>query len=184
MRKLWLDVETTGLDKDKNGIIQLACIDEVTKEKFTINIKPFKGCVYTKDAEEIHGKTEKIISKYVPEGKAIHQFIDWLEKLQIVDEQFSIAGYNSRFDMDFITAWFKRNKKNYWKLFNYYDVDVFALVKILDLEGNDPVTGIVCKKLGAICNTMGVKLDNAHDALADITATRKLHKKIMKRYVK
>lgn len=181
MRKLWLDVETTGVDKDKNGIIQLACIDEQTGAKFKINMKPFKGCIYDKKAKEIHGKSKKMISKYMPEHEALDKFLDWMFYLD-GEGQFSITGYNSRFDKDFIATLFKRNEVEFWNYFNHYDIDVFALVKILDLEG--VLDGKKCKKLGAICNTMGVKLDNAHDALADIKATRKLYKKIMKRYFK
>jgi len=177
MRKLWLDVETTGLDATTNGIIQLACIDDETNDKFSIDIKPFKGCVYDKGAEEVHGISEKTISKYTPEHEAVLSFIEWLDKIKGNGGQFSIAGYNSRFDMDFIVDLFKRNKIQYWDYFNYYDVDVFALVKILDL-------GVGNKKLTTICETMNVKLDDAHDAMSDIKATRKLYKKIMKRYVK
>lgn len=180
MRRLWLDVETTGLNAYKNGVIQLACIDEKSKRTFTINMKPFKGCEYTKEAEAIHGKSEKMIKKYTPEKKAFRKFITFLESHKDRGIQFSIAGYNSPFDMRFIIALFKRNGYNFWDYFNYYDVDVYALVKVLDLEGT--LDGKKCKKLGAICNTMGVKLVNAHDALMDIKATRKLYKKIMKKY--
>jgi len=185
MRKLWLDVETTGLDADKNGIIQLACLMEDTKGKvideFEITIKPFEGCIYDKGAEKIHGKSEKVIAKYTDEHEAIHLFIEWLEEQQISRKQFSIAGYNSRFDQDFITAWFGRTKKNYWTFFNYYDIDVFALVKILDLGGY--INKKYCKKLEAVCDSFGLKFD-AHDALNDIKATRKLYKKLMKKYIK
>lgn len=184
MRKLWLDVETTGVDSSENGIIQIACIDEVTGAKFHVNIKPFKDCVYTKDAENVHGKSKKTIKQYVPEREALLDLIKWLDVLQNGREQFSIAGYNSRFDQEFVTAWFKRSDVNFWSYFNYYDIDTFALVKILDIKGFDVETGKPSKKLSAICKTMGVKLKDAHNAMADIKATMKLHKKIVKRYLK
>ena len=178
MKKLWLDVETTGLDSKNNGIIQLACIKDDTNEKFSINIKPFTDCVYDKGAEDIHGKSEKDISKYMCEADAILQFTKFLGK----DGQYSIAGYNSRFDQDFIIALFKRHKQySYWDFFNYYDIDVFALVKILNLNGT--LDGKKTKKLEAICSEFGIKL-NAHDAIEDIKATRKLYKKIVKKYLK
>ncbi len=174
MKKLWLDVETTGLDSKNNGIIQLACIKDDTNEKFSINIKPFTDCVYDKGAEDIHGKSEKDISKYMCEADAILQFTKFLGK----DGQYSIAGYNSRFDQDFIIALFKRHKQySFWDFFNYYDVDVFALVKILDLNSNKT------KKLEAMCKEFGIKF-TAHDAIEDIKATRKLYKKIVKKYLK
>ena len=185
MRKVWLDVETTGLDKDKNGIIQLACImedfDGKAVDEFSINMKPFAGCIYNKDAEKVHGKSEKVISKYTPEDAAIKLFISWLSKHKIGKEQFQISGYNSRFDLDFIDALFKRNTKFFWNFFHYYDVDVFALVKILDLDGT--FEGKKSKKLVALCDTFNIEIE-AHDAMSDIKATRKLYKKIMKRYIK
>ncbi len=178
MKKLWLDVETTGLNSEKNGIIQLACIKEDTKEKFSINIKPFKDCVYTKKAEDIHGKSKKVIANYESETVSLDKFTKFLGK----DGQYSIAGYNSRFDQDFIIALFKRHKQySYWDFFNYYDIDVFALVKILNLNGT--LDGKKTKKLEAICSEFGIKL-NAHDAIEDIKATRKLYKKIVKKYLK
>lgn len=170
MNKLWLDVETTGLDTNYNGIIQLACI--YGKDTFEMKIKPFDGCFYDKKAKEIHGKSKKVIQGYIPEKDAILKFVLWLQKHQIGREQFSIAGYNSRFDQDFITAWFKRHDVNFWVYFNYYDVDVFALVKILDLGSSN-------KKLATLCADFDIKL-NAHDAMSDIKATKKLYKKIMK----
>ena len=178
MRKLWLDVETTGLDCKVNGIIQIACIDDLTGSTFELNIKPFKGCVYEKGAKKIHGKSKKKIKKYLPEGQAIILFTNWLSGLKGTG-QFSIAGYNSRFDQDFITEWFERTKAGFWSYFNYYDIDVFALVKILDIYGSDVDTGRPSKKLTAICNTMKVDLENAHDAMSDIVATKKLYKKLI-----
>ncbi|WBC28502.1 DNA polymerase exonuclease subunit [Thiohalocapsa phage LS06-2018-MD03] len=187
MRKLWLDVETTGLDDEKNGLIQIACIMVDEKDKkildyFEANIKPFKGCIYTDEAEVKHGKSKKDISKFTPEKNVLESFIKWLQKYQKGNQQFQIAGYNSRFDQDFISAWFKRNKENFWLSFNYYDIDVFAMVKELDLSGT--YEGRPSKKLQAICDAQGVDLKDAHDALADIIATRKLYKKLKKRYYK
>ena len=179
MRKLFLDVETTGLDCKVNGIIQIACIDDLTGATFSMDIKPFKGCKYDKGAEKIHGKTKKEIKKFVDEDKAMVLFTEWLSGLQKGRQQFSIAGYNSRFDQDFVTEWFERTKAGFWSYFNYYDIDVFALVKILDIYGSDVDTGRPSKKLTAICNTMKVDLENAHDAMSDIVATKKLYKKLI-----
>ena len=178
MKKLWLDVETTGLSPRRNGVIQLACIDEDTGDTFKADIKPFSGCVYDVDAEKIHGKSEAVISEYVHEYLGIVDFIKWLNKHKKVNEQFQIAGYNSRFDMEFIISLFKRNNIKFWSYFNYYDLDTFALVKLLDIKTDGSL------KLVDVCKTFGVKLKNAHDALSDIKATRKLHNKLCKKYLK
>jgi len=182
MRKLWLDVETTGLDSKEHGVIQLACLVENKQgeiiDKFEIRIKPFKGCIYSADAKKVHGKSKKEIKTYVPEKEAVTKFILWLQKYQINKEQYSITGYNSRFDQEFIISLFERNNIPFWTYFNYYDIDVFALIKILDLSGT--FEGKKSKKLVAVCNSQGIKI-NAHDALSDIEATRKLYNKVMKK---
>jgi len=183
MKKLWLDVETTGVNSEKNGIIQLACIVEGTKNKFTIDIKPFKDCIYDAKALKINGKTKKQIVTYNSEALAMRQFIFFLDNSSQDKEQFSISGYNSRFDQDFIIALFKRHKQyNFWSYFNYKDIDVFALIKILDLWGvNDE--GKPSQELKAMCKEFGIKI-KAHDAIEDIKATRKLYNKLVKKYLK
>ena len=183
MTKLWLDVETTGLDSEKNGIIQIACIVEDSSGKvldtFEIKVKPFKGCIYDKKALEINGKTREDIYKYPTEKQAMSSFVNFLNMYQKNEIQYSLSGYNSQFDQNFIIAIFKRHRQyNFWKYFNYKDIDVFALIKILDLWGSDN-----SQKLGSMCDKFGIKL-TPHDALEDIKATRKLYKKIIKRHIK
>lgn len=184
---LWLDVETTGLDCKVNGVIQIAFLLEVNGkvvDKFHSNIKPFDDCVYTEKAEEIHGKSKKEISKYPEESDVMINLIRFLDKNKYLYRypKLTIAGYNSRFDMDFLIQLFERSSSKYYYFFNYYDKDVYALVKILDISGI--LNGKVSKKLEPICEVMGVKLEKAHDAMADIVATRKLYKKITKKYLK
>lgn len=192
MKKIWLDCETTGLDSNKHGIVQLSMLVENSKGKvideFDICIKPKEGCQYDDKALEINGKTFEEIQTFTPEAEAFKELIKFLNKhIDPRDkaDKFTPCGYNVNFDNGFVQALFRRNgHKFYGAYFNYYDVDTFALVKILDLEGRNPDTGLMCKKLGALCDTFGVKLGvDAHNSLADIKATRKLHKKIMKKYV-
>ena len=84
---------------------------------------------------------------------------------------------------------FKRTQEryNFWSYFNFYDVDVFALVKILGITGKrfdeKKKKNVACKKLKCICDLFGIKFKE-HDALEDIKATRKLYKKLVKKYLK
>jgi len=183
--KAWIDLETTGLEASVNGIVQLAII--IGKDSFEAKIKPFKGCVFEEGATEVNGISKKDTNKFEDENKVARQLELFLMKHQVSREQFEFSGYNSRFDMDFFTAFCKRTKINYWSFFNYYDVDVFALVKILGLEGErfceKKQKLVPSKKLADICKLFGIKL-KAHDALEDIKATQKLYKKLVKRYLK
>lgn len=187
-RLLWIDTETTGLDPIDNGIIQLAMLVENSQgkvvDKLNIRFKPFEGCKYDDVALKINKKTIVEISEYMSEEKAFIKIIAFLEKnfFEGRNLRFSVAGYNTPFDISFIKQLFLRNTKiRYDHFFNHYDVDIYALVKVLDLKGT--LDNKICKKLGAICNTMGVELKDAHDALRDIKATRKLNKKIRKKFI-
>lgn len=193
MRKiLWFDTETTGLDSVKNGIIQIAMLVENKKGKvideLNLRMKPFKGCVYDETALETNGKTDADIAQYIPEKDAFKTLVEFLDKhINKFDknDKFTPAGYNIPFDIAFLQALFKRNDNDFYgAYFNYYDVDTYALVKILDLVGT--FEDKPSKKLIAVCDKFGIELDeaDAHDALADIKATRKLHKRICKGYLK
>jgi len=189
MRRMWIDVETTGLSPFKNGVVQLAILveDKKTKvvDKLELTMRPFEGWEYDPKALEINGRSKTEIMNYQAEQKAFTKILKFLSKQFGKDKtKFSFSGYNSPFDMKFIQALFRRNTDLRFDFyFNYYDVDTYALVKILNLEGI--FDGKTCKKLGAICNTMGVEFKGkAHDAMVDIKATRKLHKKIVKKYLK
>lgn len=187
MTKMWVDVETTGLSAQKNGIIQIALLAENEKGKvvdiLNIKMKPFKECEYDDTALEINGITREEISEYENESVMFLKIIKFLKR-NTKKERFTFCGYNTQFDMKFVRAMFFRNTKvRFDHYFNYYDIDTYSLVKLLDLSGE--LDGKVCKKLGAICNTMGVEFrGKAHDALVDIRATRMLHKKIVKKYLK
>ena len=147
-------------------------------------MRPFDGCEVDAKALEINGRTVKEIKKFQPEHEAVKKLIKFLDKQFLeTTTKFSFSGYNSPFDMKFIQSLLFRHNHYFNRYFNYYDVDTYALVKILNLEGT--LDKKVCKKLGAICDTFGVEFKGkAHDAMVDIVATRKLHKKIVKKYLK
>ena len=67
-------------------------------------------------------------------------------------------------------------------IFQYKDVDVFALVKHLAFLGHINSDN---HRLGTVCDIYGVSLgDNAHDAIADIRATRELYQVLIDKYIK
>ncbi len=189
MRKLWIDVETTGLNPYKNGVVQIALLVENEKgkivDKLELTMCPFESVVIDDKALAINGRTIKEIMNFQSEEKAFKKLLSFLSKQMLKDNtRFSFSGYNSPFDMKFVQALFYRNTKvGFNKFFNFYDVDTYAFVKIFDLWGT--LDGRRCKKLGAICDTFGIEFKGkAHDAMVDIKATRKLHNKIVKKYIK
>ena len=61
MKKMFFDLETTGLDKVVNGIHQISgCIeiDGVVAEYFNFKVQPKEGAVYDPEALRIGNVTE------------------------------------------------------------------------------------------------------------------------------
>lgn len=91
-----LDVETTGIDKEKDEILQLSIIDGNGEILFNEYIQPRKRTSW-KAAEAVHG-----ISPAMVKGKPrIDEFIPRLD--EIMENATLLVGYNSDdFDLDFI----------------------------------------------------------------------------------
>ena len=178
--KCFVDLETTGLEASESGIVQIAII--IGKDSFEAKVKPFKGCVFHDKATEVNGISKEDTKSFEEENAVARRLELFLMKHKVGREQFEFCGYNSRFDMDFFTAFCKRTKINYWSFFNYYDVDIFALVKILGISAVG-ANGKTSKKLVDICKLFDITFD-AHDALEDVKATKKLYKKLCKKYLK
>ena len=60
MKKLWIDLETTGLNPSKHSVVQIAGIveiDGVHKESFCFKTRPLKGSAVSHRALEVIGST-------------------------------------------------------------------------------------------------------------------------------
>lgn len=196
MKTFYFDVETTGLDNKKAGLTQLAAIvvvNGIEVDSINLDINPATYCrevEISQDALNVTGKSLEELANYPHSAEQFGRFIDFLDshinKFDKTDK-FIPIGYNSQFDMGFMQEWFKDNGHQYFgSYFTYKDVDVFALVKILAHLGHVPVSLINgVHKLSNMAELFGVALgENAHDALADIRATRELYQVLIDKYVK
>lgn len=182
---LYIDIETTGLDKVKNGIIQMSGIVEINgevKERFNFNIKPFNEDVWDAGALQlaegrnitmetvltfdepivVHKKLTEILSKYV----------DKYNKF----DKFHMVGYNvSGFDRDFIYEWFKKVGDKYVGSFFWpIPIDVMYLAS----NYLSPVRHqLQTFKLHSVAEFLMVNEPGEfHDASFDIEVTRNLYK--------
>lgn len=186
-KEMFFDVETTGLDERSCGLTQLAgiiVIDDKEVDSFNFRINPLtynKSVTINEQALQVTGLTMDDL-KNGKESKVVHQefkailtkYVNPFDKT----DKFTCIGYNSSFDMRFLTSWFEDLQDKYFgSFFQYKDVDVFALWKILRHIGKVPV--LENDKLNTVCSFMGVDLTNAHDALDDIKATRNLYLKLI-----
>lgn len=183
MSKLfYIDVETTGTNPQKHGLVQIAGIIEVDgeeKERINLLISPFEGDTIEAEALEVIGKDEELLWSYEQPREIYKQFIACMEKY--VDrydrsDKFHFIGYNSRFDDSFIRTWFRKLDDNYYGSWFYWpaiDVSNLAAVHLIDQRGSMPNF-----RLMTVADYLGIDVDadKAHDALYDVEVTRKMHK--------
>ena len=182
---IFIDTETGGVNPEKAALIQLSGIIRIDKkdvEKFNFYIKPFENSEVTEKALEVQGRTLEDLKtdKYVEEKEVYKQFINTLDKyIDKYDrtDKFIVAGYNVRFDVDILKAFFQRHGNNF--LFSYLDssmLDPLYLIRLLQIAEILPV--LENNKLETWCKHFGIEL-KAHDSLEDIEATKKLIGKLI-----
>lgn len=182
---IFIDTETGGVNPEKVALIQLSGIIRIDKkdvEKFNFYIKPFENSEVTEKALEVQGRTleELKTDKYVEEKEVYKQFINLLDKyIDKYDrtDKFIVAGYNVRFDVDILKAFFQRHGNNF--LFSYLDssmLDPLYSIRLLQIAEVLPV--LENNKLETWCKHFGIEL-KAHDSLEDIVATKKLIGKLI-----
>ena len=182
---IFIDTETGGVNTEKSALIQLSGIIRVNKkdvETFNFFIKPFENSEVNEKALEVQGRTleELKTDKYVEEKEVYKQFVNLLDKY--VDkydktDKFIVAGYNVRFDVDMLKAFFQRHGNNF--LFSYLDssmLDPLYSIRLLQVAGILPV--LENNKLETWCKHFGIEL-KAHDSLEDVKATKKIIGKLI-----
>ena len=188
---LWLDVETTGLDCRKHGLREVGFIieiDGVEVDKGVFKINPFTYT--TRDVEiddyalEISKVSIEDLESYDSSSYCFKELMKKLVKYVNVNDKndcFVIAGYNTAFDIGFIKEWFKEMGllDSYKDLFHYKSLDVFSIVFALRHIGLNSAEN---DKLETMCNYFGIEID-AHNALSDIEATKKLYELICEKFI-
>lgn len=187
MRFLWIDTETTGLEVTDSAAFEVAMI-LVDSGKFICSrcffLNPLSETIkYHEEAGKVHGYSENDIRSFPAESEQVQKIASFLKdarELWMKDgskrEKMILAGYNVGFDIKHLNALLERNG---YKLSDYFKevvADVFVQVKKAGMQKALPY--LPDRKLGTVAKHLGVKLENAHDALADIKATRSVAAKL------
>ncbi|MCI4436845.1 MAG: 3'-5' exonuclease [Ignisphaera sp.] len=185
---LYLDVETTGLNSKINGIHQIAFIVEIDgeiQEMVSLEFRPFEGCHYDLGAMKYVTWKPEDLQTRIHEEQAFEIIIGTLRKYinaAIYGDDFTMVAYNGQFDVGFMQALFERNGKKYSNYINYRLVDPLAFLRILHIEGKSNLSSY---KLSAVYEAIfGFPFADAHDALADIVATREVYQYLIQEYLK
>lgn len=183
---LWLDTETTGLNPKKHGLREIGyimIIDGQVVEKDVLYIDPR---TYKREIEidnralELSNITIDDFYYYADSNCVFDDFRVILDKY-FKDEKFILAGFNVKFDNDFLREWFYDNNAgvDFKDYFHYKVIDVFPLVITLKHLG---LIDTVDDKLKTVCEYFNIQID-AHNALSDIEATKNLYELIADRFI-
>ncbi len=179
---LFTDTETTGLDSKINGVHQVAgilVIEGEIVEKFDLKFRPMDAEKVDIEALQVSGLTEKEVAKR--DMSSVEAYRDFNKKMTKHINKYDredkaiIAGYNCPFDAQFLNDWYAKNGNKYF--FGLFHggayLDGLNLAMQLEIKSGKRLFR-PNRKLDTVAKALGVKLDNAHDALADIEATREV----------
>lgn len=190
MKLCFADVETTGVDHKRNGIIQLAgsiCnLDDDNKlielSSFNYKLKPMPNDIIEDRALQVNGITREQLMKFT-DSRVVYSYFTGIlsehcDKYDKEDKLF-FAGYNSRFDYDFMRSWFEKCGDNYFGSFFFFppldvmNIAIFHLMQERHILSNF--------KLETVANHLGIRTNgNLHDAMVDIEITKKIFVKYLK----
>lgn len=186
---LWIDTETTGLNPAKHGLRELAYIlvidgQVVEKDVLQIDTRTYKTFVEIDDkALELSNVTIEDFDNFDDSAYAFDKFSTLLEYVDKEDKNdyFTLAGFNVKFDNDFLREWFYDNDAGaeFKNCFHYKVIDVFPLVITLKHLG---LIDTENDKLKTVCEYFDIPID-AHNALSDIEATKNLYELISDRFI-
>jgi len=188
VKKIFIDLETTGFDPEENAVVEIAGIIEYGKtyEEFNFACAPFEGAVITKESLEKTGyELDDLYSLPTPEEtykkliSVLSKHIDRYDKF----DKFVVFGYGAEFDVSFLRAFFDRMEDKYFGSWFWYPwVDIMSLAMYYLAEKRSKIENF---KLVTVAEFVGVPVnrDKLHSALYDIQITKKFYDKIKSRTI-
>ena len=181
---LFFDTETSGVDAERNGILQIAWIIERNGEVFDECVSDValpKDLSISLEALEINNFTLERMKKGRDACAVMEQLRLKLKSAVGGGPAAIPCGHNIKFDIDFLHRTAKRINAAWWCNFGQNDylalrspVCTLALCHYCAYRG---ILELPNYKLATLCGHFGIPL-TPHDALADIRATRSLFYKL------
>ena len=155
MRQLIIDTETSGLDFEKDRIIEIGCLELIdgafTGNKFHQYYKPDEIEI-SSESEKIHGLSNKFLSKFRTFEDEIDKFMSFVSDSQLII-------HNAQFDITMINNALKRSGTR--------PIDVESTICTLEIA-KKKFPGSK-NNLNALCRRFGISLESRekHGALID-----------------
>ncbi|MET3589056.1 DNA polymerase-3 subunit epsilon [Bartonella silvatica] len=149
MREIIFDTETTGLDKDKDRIIEIGCVEMVdrylTGRQFHVYLNP-KGVIIPDEVVAIHGLTNERLKNEKSFSDIADEFLEFINGAMMI-------AHNASFDIGFINAELGRANKPQISVDNI--LDTLAMARRKFPMGPNSLD-VLCKRFG---------IDNSHRTL-------------------
>lgn len=162
------DVETTGVDYDEDRIVTAAVAsvgggEMVSTAEWLVN----PGVPIAAEATAVHGITdEKVQAEGTPAAQAIPGILRFLR--EAADKGTPIVAFNARFDLTMLDREARRYGEEPLDIEGLRVVDPFVIDKWLHRFRKGS------RRLDAMCEHYGARLDEAHAAGADAIAAARL----------
>jgi DNA polymerase III epsilon subunit-like protein len=179
MTTVFCDTETTGLEPINSAPFEIALLvyqgaKLAAEEVFHFNPLDDEVIIH-QSALDVNGATEEQIRSYPPAAEIIPKIVDFL-KPYCPPDKFVFGGYNAPFDYGHISGLFFRHGVMMKDYFNGQLIDVLELVK--KAKEMRLIRSTRDNKLGTLTEALGIDHGEAHTALSDIKATRRLYEYI------
>jgi DNA polymerase-3 subunit epsilon len=181
VKLLYLDVETTGLDPEKDEIRQVACkafVGEKEDKMLNVKVKYNKKCSFlTKKQQEEHNEAA------LTNKTAFEKFLKYLRKhVNPYDpnDKFTLVAYNAPHDDSFLRQWFEDKGNKFYGSFFYNGPMCVMQKAIYYLTISGMRNQVQSMKMEDICRYFGVPFDKnkLHEAGYDVLTMIKLDKAI------
>ena len=182
MKRIYLDLETTGTDPATAAITQLTCIkvDQGVESTLDLRLFPHKGARIDPDALAVTGLTMDDLydpSVRIQPEEAYREFVRFCDQPKFVKphDRFFLIGYNVvGFDAPFLVKLGTRCGDRYtWARYHWPPIDVAVLAanNLSRVRAQMPNF-----KLMTVARALGLEVDDekAHDALYDVTITKNI----------
>lgn len=173
---VFVDLETTGLDVERHGIIEIGCVFETDGKREPDDFQSLAnpGAVeFDESAAEVH----RIRRETIATAPSLHDVLQQFDR-RCADEAI-ISGWNTKFDEAFLYKAYQRYGIP-WR-FDYHIFDVWSLYKRLQLIGKLPAD--MHLGLGTVAQHYNIVRDGEdhHRALTDVEWTWRLYRLAVER---
>jgi DNA polymerase III epsilon subunit-like protein len=162
---VFLDLETTGLDPNIHEIIEIAIVNLNGDVLINSKLKPLHIERAQPEALYINGYSEE---KWA-DAPLLSEMADQIASC-LKDK--IVAGHNVSFDLSFVKSSLSSVDKELLSGIGYHKVDTATLAFAV-------LKNVESLSLMPLCQLAGIEIAQAHRALDDIQATRKLYIKLM-----